>query len=220
MHVAVNAAVSADGKLSTRRREQIQISGPADRDRVDELRARSDVVGVGVGTVLADDPHLTVGSADRIADRKARGEAPQPARMVADSRARTPLDAHVLDDAAQTYVLVAQEAPEDRVTALETAGATIIRAGSGRVDLATALGRLESHGIDVVMLEGGGELLYSAFQAELVDELTVFVGPLILGGRESPTLVDGAGFVETFPDLSLDGIERIDDGVLLRWTPT
>lgn len=218
MHVVVNAAVSADGKLSTRRREQVRISGPADLDRVDGLRAASDAIAVGVGTVLADDPHLTVGNADRIAERESRGEPAQPARIVADSRARTPLDARILDDAAQTYVLVAAEAPADRVSALEAAGATVVRAGSGQVDLPAALADLESRGLDRTLVEGGGELLYSVFRADLADELTMFVGPLLLGGRESPTLVDGAGFVEEFPALSLEAVQRVDDGVLIRWT--
>ena len=67
------------------------------------------------------------------------------------------------------------------------------------------------------MVEGGGELVFSLFEAELVDELSVFVGPTVIGGREAPTLADGAGFVEDFPNLSLESVERLDGGVLLRW---
>ena len=81
MHVVVNAAMSVDGKLSSRRREQIAISGPDDFDRVDRLRAASDGVMVGVGTVLADDPSLTLDDASLVAERTERGESPQPARI-------------------------------------------------------------------------------------------------------------------------------------------
>ena len=102
MNIVVNAAMSADGKLSSRRREQIAISGSEDFERMDALRAESDAVMVGVGTVLADDPHLTLDDSERIAAREQRGDAPHPARVIADSRARTPSNARILDDAAST----------------------------------------------------------------------------------------------------------------------
>lgn len=217
MYVVVNAATSVDGKLSSRRREQIAISGSEDFERVDALRADCDAVMVGVGTVLADDPHLTLDDPDRVADHENRGESPHPARVVADSRARTPPNARILDDAATTYLLVSEAAPRERLETLEDAGARIIVAGSERTDLDGALAALESRGIDRLMVEGGGELIFSLLEAELVDELSVFVGPTIIGGREAPTLADGEGFVEGFPALSLEGVERLDEGVLLRW---
>lgn len=201
MHVRVNAATSADGKLASRRREQVAISGPEDFARVDRMRADSDAVMVGVGTVLADDPHLTV-------------EGATPARVVADSQLRTPRDARVLDDAAPTYLLASEAASDD------VPGATVITAGTERVALPAALDELASRGIESVMVEGGGELIFSLFEATLVDELSVFVGPTIIGGRNAPTLADGEGFAEPaeFADLTLQGVEKVDDGVLLRWT--
>jgi 2,5-diamino-6-(ribosylamino)-4(3H)-pyrimidinone 5'-phosphate reductase len=217
MYVHVNAAMSADGKLSSREREQVEISGPDDFARVDRIRADSDAVMVGVGTVLADDPSLTVDDPDLIAEREARGDQPQPARVVADSRVRTPEDARVLDDEAETYLLVSEAAPVDYVDEMAAAGATVIQAGEDRVDLTEAFDKLASHGVERLMIEGGGELIASAFAAELVDELTVFVGPMIIGGRDAPTLADGEGFIEEFPSLSLADVERVDEGVLLRW---
>jgi len=217
MEVVVNAAISADGKLSSRRREQIAISGPADFDRVDRLRASADAVMVGVGTVLADDPHLTLDVEDRRVQRLRAGRPGHPARVVADSRGRTPMDARVLDDLATTYLLVSAAAPEGRREALREAGADIVEAGEERVDLPAALDALDAEGIDRLMVEGGGELLFSLFDAGLVDELSVYVGSTIVGGRDAPTLVDGEGFVEEFPVLSLTDVERLDDGVLLGY---
>jgi 2,5-diamino-6-(ribosylamino)-4(3H)-pyrimidinone 5'-phosphate reductase len=217
MHVVANAAMSADGKLSSRRREQVVISGPEDFARVDALRASCDAVLVGGGTVRADDPHLTVEDPDLRAERRERGEPPHPARVVADTRARTQSDNRVLDDAATSYVLVGDTAPENRRAALRETGARLVEAGDEQVALPETFAVLEAEGIDRLLIEGGGEVLFSAFEAGLVDELTVFVGPVLIGGRDAPTLADGAGFVEEFPELDLEGIERVDDGVLCRY---
>lgn len=208
MHVVVNAATSADGKLSTRRREQVAISGPDDFDRVDDLRVGSDAIVVGVGTVLADDPSLTADG------------GPNPLRVVADSRARTPSDARVVDGRADTLVFVSQRAPERRIRTLSDAGAEVVVAGDDRVSLPEAFAELESRGVERAMVEGGGELIYSLFDDGLVDELRLYVGSLVVGGRDAPTLADGEGFVarEEFPELTLEGVERIDDGVLLRYS--
>ncbi|OIB57130.1 2,5-diamino-6-(ribosylamino)-4(3H)-pyrimidinone 5'-phosphate reductase [Natrialba sp. SSL1] len=216
MHVVVNAAMSADGKLSSRRREQIAISGDADFERVDRLRADSDAVVVGVGTVLADDPHLTVKDENLRDERRTNGEPANPARVVVDSSARTPADAEVLDAAATTYVCVSDAAPVEQRAALAE-HADLITAGDERVDLLRAFAALQEQGIERVMVEGGGELIFSLFEAGLVDDLSVFVGPKVIGGRDAPTLADGDGFVEHFPELELAEVERLDGGVLLTW---
>ena len=219
MHVVVNAATSADGKLSTRERRQVPISGPEDFTRVDRLRAENDAVMVGVGTVLADDPRLGLDDQELIAERETRGDPPEPARVVADSRARTPPDARVLDGSARTYLLVSDAAPDERLAELERETVRIVRAGRERVDLRAALDALEADGVRQVMVEGGGELLFSLFSLDLVDELSLYLGSLVIGGREAPTLADGEGFLSDseFSDLTLRGVERVDDGVLLRY---
>lgn len=217
MHVVVNAAMSVDGKLSSRDRTQIAISGPDDFDRVDRIRAAADGVMVGIGTVLADDPSLTIDVKDRRVQRQRHGRAGNPARVVADSQARTPLDARILDDDAETYILIAEAADDDRAERLVDAGAEIIVAGEERVDLAAAVAELDAK-FDRLMIEGGGELIFSAFEAGIVDELSVFVGSLVIGGREAPTLADGAGFREEFPAVELTDVEELDDGVVLSYT--
>ena len=221
MDVVVNAATSADGKLSTRARRQVRISGEADFARVDRLRASADAVLVGVGTVLADDPSLVRHDREHrrtLHERGAVGDGP-PARVVADSRGRTPVDAAILEGAPPTYVFVSEAAPTDRREALVAAGATVHVAGAERVDLRSMCETLADGGANRLLVEGGGELIFSLFDAGLVDRLSVFLGPVVIGGREAPTLADGEGFLESegFPELRLDGLERLDDGVLLEW---
>jgi 2,5-diamino-6-(ribosylamino)-4(3H)-pyrimidinone 5'-phosphate reductase len=217
MDVVVNAAVSADGKLSSRRREQIAISGTADFARVDRLRAEADAVAVGIGTLLADDPSLMRFDEAHRATVHGDGANP-PARVVVDSRCRTPADAAILEGDPATYVLTSKAAPDAARDALSAAGATLVTAGRERVDLRAAFEHPAADGLDHVMVEGGGELVFSLFEAGLVDELSVFVGNVVIGGREAPTLADGTGFVDEFPALSLESVERVDDGVVLEWT--
>jgi 2,5-diamino-6-(ribosylamino)-4(3H)-pyrimidinone 5'-phosphate reductase len=219
MYVHVNAAQSVDGKLSTRRREQVAISGPDDFDRMDRIRAAADAILVGVGTVLADDPRLTVKDEDRRRQRLRNGRPANPARVVADSRARTPPNARILDDEAESYVLVSEAAEDDAVAALEAVGASVAVTGEDRVDLGAALSQLDAAGVDRLMVEGGGELIFSLFEQGLVDRLSVYVGSLVVGGRDAPTLADGDGFVDpdTFPRLTLTSVERLDDGVVLDY---
>lgn len=222
MHVTVNAAMSADGKLSSRRREQIKISGEDDFARVDRLRGEAGAIVVGVGTVLADDPSLF--RYDESHRESVRGpDASPPARVVIDSNCRTPPDAAVLNGDRSTYVLTCastsgSKAAEKRTEiASANSSVTFIEAGGDRVDLREALSTLDAHGFENLMVEGGGEVIFSLFEADLVDRLCVYVGNVIIGGREAPTLADGTGFVTDFPELELDAVERLDSGVVLEW---
>ncbi|WP_128904297.1 2,5-diamino-6-(ribosylamino)-4(3H)-pyrimidinone 5'-phosphate reductase [Halorubrum amylolyticum] len=226
MHVVVNAAQSVDGKIATRRREQLRISGAEDFDRVDRVRAAADAVLVGVGTILADDPHLTLDEEDRRVERLRNGRPGNPARVVVDSTGRTPADARILDDAATTYLLVSPATPPERREALEAAGAEVVvvegvaaesEPDGDHVDLAAGVDALAERGVDRLMVEGGGEVIYSCFAAGVVDELHAYVGSMVIGGRDAPTLADGEGFTESFPRLDLVGVDRLDDGVVLSY---
>lgn len=214
----INSAMSADGKISTKERKQVRISGSVDFDRMDELRASSDAVMVGIGTVLADDPSLTVKSEARRAARKADGREENPVRVVVDSKARTPIDADIFKKGEGTRVVaVSRSAPRERVKVLEEV-AVVIVAGENKVDLPELVVRLKEVGIDRLMIEGGAGLNWGMLSCGLVDEIYSFVGNLIIGGSSSPTLVDGPGFEENeIMGLEFVSCERMDDGVVLKW---
>jgi 2,5-diamino-6-(ribosylamino)-4(3H)-pyrimidinone 5'-phosphate reductase len=213
-NVIINSAMSADGKISCVERSQVTISGQMDKARVDLLRAESDAVMVGVGTVLADDPSLRVKSQSSREARRKRGQQEDPLRVVADSRARTPPTASVLGPGC--IVAVAGCAPQERLDGLAS-NCEIIVCGRDEVDLPGLFSRLFDRGIKRLMVEGGATLNWSLLNLGLVDELYVYMGAMLIGGAKAPTLVDGLGFKEHFPRLTLSSVERLDDGVLLKW---
>lgn len=218
--VIVNVAMSADGKLSTRERRQVKISGKEDFARVDRLKAGCDAVMVGIGTVLADDPSLTVKGQELKSRRISEGKPEHPVRVVIDSSARIPLTASVLNKGdGQRVVVVSARADPGRVAQLKEK-ATVIVAGADTVDLAAALDELGTMGIRRLMAEGGGTLIAGLVRAGLVDELYTYVGSIIIGGKDAPTPADGPGWIQEdeFARLTLADVSRMDDGVLLHWT--
>lgn len=205
--VLVNCAMSADGKLAGPERKQVRISSEEDMIRVKNLRKRYDAILVGVGTVIADDPHLTVKNATY---------EENPVRIVLDSHGRIPPEARVLDDRAPTIIVTNNECTKDWGS-----NVTVIRGGSGRINLTDVLHILAKDlGIENMIVEGGGEVIASFFREKLVDRYSVFVGGLLIGGRTSPTPADGDGWLA--PEgvkLSLDSAEVLGNGALLTFTP-
>jgi 2,5-diamino-6-(ribosylamino)-4(3H)-pyrimidinone 5'-phosphate reductase len=218
--VVVNVAMSADGKLSTRERRQVKISGAEDFARVDRLKADCDAVMVGIGTVLADDPSLTVKNPDLKSRRQQEGKPEHPARVIIDSRARISPDASVLNKGEGLRVVaVSGRADPARVDVLRKK-ATVIVAGDDEVDLGRVLDELGEMGIRRLMVEGGGTLIAGLVRAGLVDEIYTYIGSIVIGGKDAPTLADGPGWITEaeFARLVLVDVTRMDDGILLHWT--
>lgn len=218
-YVVVNVAMSADGKISTHERRQVKISGRQDFVRVDRLKAGSDAVMVGIGTVLADDPSLTVKAEECRSRRLNRGADEHPARIVVDSTARIPLEASVLHKGAGKRIIAVSCRADPKKIALLQKSATVIITGENEVDLVAMMDKLGEMGIQRVMVEGGGTLIAGLISAGLVNEIYTFIGNMIIGGKNSPTFVDGAGFVQEseFSRLTLIEVHRIESGVLLHW---
>ncbi|HET8629924.1 MAG TPA: dihydrofolate reductase family protein [Thermomicrobiales bacterium] len=174
--VTLSYAQTLDGRLATPDGNSQWIGGPASLRFAHELRAAHDAILVGVGTVLRDDPRLTV--------RLAPGR--DPLRVVADSALRTPPAAAVLAGgaAAGTLLAVTARAPAARRDAAAALGATVLElpAGAdGRVDLGALLAALYARGVRGVMVEGGAALIAALLGARLVDCLAVAIAPKLLG---------------------------------------
>ncbi len=198
----VNVAMSADGKIALPAREEVKISGEEDFARVHELRQSVDSILVGIETVLADDPKLTV-KGKYVKDPK------DPLRVVLDSKGRIPEDAELMRD--DNYLIA---------TTLKKSCKNFVKCGEGeRVDIKSLLDVLCDRGVRDLLVEGGGEVISSFFEAGVVDEYNVYVGSLIIGGRDAPTPVDGVGAASHSDLIDLDMIsyEKLDDGVLIKY---
>lgn len=210
-YVILSAAMTLDGKIATKTRDS-KISCPADLRRVHKLRANVDAIMVGIGTVLTDNPRLTAHFA----------EGKNPIRVVVDSMARTPTNARVLadDKGTPTIIAVTEKAPKERVEALKAAGAKVIVAGSkNHVDLKLLMKRLQERGVRTLMLEGGGTLNWSMLKEGLVDEIRVAIAPVIVGGKNAITLVEGEGAstVSEGVKLELKRIEQCGEDLVLTY---
>ncbi len=202
--VTLKFAMSLDGKIATRTGDSKWITCEESRRYVHTLRARSDAIMAGIGTVLADDPMLTARDANDTPLPR------QPVRVVVDARARISSDAAMLAQPGKTLVAVA-DAPPDARKSLEAAGAEIFSAPAydGSVDLGQLMAELGRRGITSVFVEGGGTLAGSLLDARLVNRVVAFVAPLIIGGAGAPSPVGGQGAV-LMPDAIRLSDVRID----------
>jgi diaminohydroxyphosphoribosylaminopyrimidine deaminase / 5-amino-6-(5-phosphoribosylamino)uracil reductase len=190
--VLFKSAMTLDGKVATRGGDSKWISGEESRQLAHRWRAQSDAVAVGIGTALADDPQLTA----RISDPAYAVER-QPRRVVFDSVARLPLSSQLVRDARRIplTVVVSRAAPRAATDALATHGADVIVA-TGENETArvrSALDQLGADGIGSILLEGGPHLAGAFLDAGEVDEMRLFLAPMVLGGRTARDPLEGEG---------------------------
>jgi 2,5-diamino-6-(ribosylamino)-4(3H)-pyrimidinone 5'-phosphate reductase len=222
-YTILNAAMSADGKLDTVARKGIAISSPADKRRVDELRASVDAVLVGGRTLLDEDPKLTVKSSGLRTARLKRGLEENPVKVGVVSLADLKVDGHFMAAGpARKLIYTTRQTSPEQIAHLENAGAAVFLFGDTRVDLTAVMESLYHQGIRRLMVEGGGTILAEFFRLGFVDEIHLYMAPLIFGGASAPTLVDGPGLSPAdFARLHLGSMEKVDeDGVLLHYFVT
>ena len=183
--VTMKYAMTADGKIACYTGRSKWVTGEASREDVQRSRLKHSAIMVGIGTVLADDPMLTC--------RLENGR--DPVRIICDSKLRTPLDSNIIKTAKNVHTIIATLVSDDRKAPYENAGCTVLTTGdnNGHVDLRELMRKLGEMKIDSVLLEGGGELNWSALEVGIVDKVQAYIAPKIFGGAAAKTPVSGRG---------------------------
>jgi 2,5-diamino-6-(ribosylamino)-4(3H)-pyrimidinone 5'-phosphate reductase len=204
-YVLINCAMSIDGKIAQPSGKQMKISSEEDLKRMYNLRNKSDAVLVGINTVLSDDPKLTV-------KEKYVKNPKQPIRIVLDTFCRTPEGSEVINDSTKTIIAVGSDCNKKFGKNVE-----IIKCKTNKenlIDLKYLLDALSKRGIKKLMVEGGTTVINNFLKEGLVDDFYIFVGSMIIGGKNTPTLVD-----KDFKCIKLKLVEtkKIGSGILLHY---
>ncbi len=213
--VVLKAAATLDGRIATHTGDSKWITCPESRMFAHRLRSEADAVMIGSGTVLADDPELTV--------RLGRKAARQPLRVIVDGRLRIPLTSRVLqpDFASGTMIVTRPDkASTPKARKLMAAGAQVLAGAqkNGHIDMSKLFRKLAACGIASVLIEGGAELSASALAGGVVDKVYVFYAPKILGGRQAVGMIGGKGCAHIAEAVSIVDVRlrRIKDDVLIE----
>jgi diaminohydroxyphosphoribosylaminopyrimidine deaminase / 5-amino-6-(5-phosphoribosylamino)uracil reductase len=211
--VVFKSAMSLDGKVATQTGDSKWISNERSRQIVHRWRGQVDAVCVGIGTALADDPLLTA---------RAEGVTRQPRRVVFDSEARLPLESNLVRTAPEVPLVIVTSRAADRshLEALRAAGAEVIAAAGGtdRERVIDGLDKLGGLRITSMLLEGGPRLAGSFLDAHEIDELRLFIAPIVVGGRaaRAPFEGEGTGMIVDAERAASLQVEKIDDDVLIK----
>jgi diaminohydroxyphosphoribosylaminopyrimidine deaminase/5-amino-6-(5-phosphoribosylamino)uracil reductase len=209
-HVRWKYAATLDGRIAAADGSSRWISSPQSRADVHRLRAQSDAVVVGSGTLAADDPHLAVRGVE---------DAVQPLRVVVDTRARITAGARVLDDAAPTLVAVGKDADTAHLPGVDVVRLPYAPGGTG-LDVSALLAELQARGVRSVLLEGGPTLAGAFVAAGAVDAVTAYLAPALLGA--GPAALAGAGISTIAQALRLDvtDVDRLGPDLRVTAVPT
>jgi len=204
-YIIINYAQSVNGIMAGPHGEQVRLSNEEDMARVHRLRHEADAVLVGIGTVINDDPKLTV-------KEKYVPNPKQPLRVVVDSKGRVPPNSLVLNDTAKTLIFVS-----GLWNGKEIPGAEVIVCGSEKVDLEKMLSMLHEKGVKKALVEGGGTLIWSLVEQGLFHELQVFISPQLL--PNGPNVRDEMSTDRKNLLLRQESCKTIGNGVLLTYIP-
>ena len=215
MKVTICVATSLDGKIATARRDPVTFTSRADRAHLHEQRNWADAILIGAASIRAEDPPLLPTAAAR-AKRTGR---PLPVRAVVSGSLDLP-DGRALraEDGSPVIVFTTNGPDAEKKAALERRGYKVVSCETdGAIDLAWALSHLaDAHGVETLLCEGGGVLNAAMLAAGLVDTLTLTLCPVLIGGADAPTPVDGEGFsLEDLPNATLISCEPRGDEVFL-----
>lgn len=213
--VALNAAITLDGKIAGADRLKFDLSSHEDRMRMGVLRDQAGVVIVGAGTLRSEDPPPFV----RGQNRNPGTAAPAFTWVILTRSLDVPVQSKVLSSEEVRTIVVAPSRTSNPGKEVDLGRrAEIWRLGESEIDLSALLARLSERGHRQVLVEGGGEVNFSFLRAGLVDELHVTLCPYVLGGTTAPTLANGAGFGAAAPlKLELMKLERVGEEIFLKY---
>ena len=208
-YVILNAAMTLDGKIATETGSS-NISGKEDLIRVHELRKEVDAIMVGINTVIADDPRLTV---HKIESKK----EDNPIRVVVDGKGRIPIESRITNDDAPTIIAVSDDyksdlTASDKYQVLKNKGVDFFFAGENQVDLAKLMNYLYEKGVKTLMLEGGSTLNFSMIKDGLINEIRICVAPMVVGGVNAISLFGGDGFMTMDESVKLELVDSFSCG--------
>ncbi len=218
----INVAITADGKIDTFERKGSAISSARDKERVDQLRAAADGILVGGKTLLEEQPKLTVKSEALREGRVQRGLSPNPIKVGVATVADIPLESDFIKAGpARVVIFTTSRTSISQLKALCANGVEVFthdaqHNNEPRVNLTLMMQTLKKIGVDHLMVEGGGTLNFELMRLGLVDELMIYIAPMIFGGANAPTLADGLGLMRSDAiALKLQNVETHEDGGIL-----
>ncbi|MFN3975615.1 MAG: 2,5-diamino-6-(ribosylamino)-4(3H)-pyrimidinone 5'-phosphate reductase [Aquificaceae bacterium] len=211
-YVAIVSGVSLDGKISPRRgvsSKDVMILPEGVQRYLHKLRSEFDAIMVGCNTIKTDNPSLTV--------RLVKGK--NPIRIIPCSRADMPLDSNVLKKDAITLIATTRRAPMENIKRLQGLGVELIYAGDEKIEMELLMDILWKKGIKSLMVEGGAKLNWEIVKGRLVDEIVLFMHPVIFGSYDAPTLIEGEGFIglSEFPRYNLTKYLEIEGFLISHW---
>ena len=211
MHVILSAAISIDGKISTRTNDS-KFSSKEDSIRLSKLRSKVDAILIGKNTLLQDDPLLTV--------RHTKGK--NPIRIILDSKGTIPINSKIIKTSNQipTIIVVSKKITNTNLLKLKKLPIEIIVAGENSVNLKLLMKKLSTKNIKTVLVEGGGTVNWEFIKNNIFNELIVTLSPYLIGGNDATSFVQGKGFAKIInsPKLKLKSIKRLKNYLVLNYT--
>ena len=206
-YTILNCASSADGKIALPNKRKIELSNTEDFERVHDLRSKCDAIIVGINTVIEDNPNLTVNG------KYSSGS--NPIRVILDTNYRTPKNSNILNDESETIIVIGNKTADRKLPNVK-----ILRCGNKEVNLEKLLNHLKELNVKNILVEGGETVLWSFLEKKLFNELNIFVSSVIIGGKNTPSIAGGKGFLDkrNILNLELKKFKQMGNGILLTYS--
>jgi 2,5-diamino-6-(ribosylamino)-4(3H)-pyrimidinone 5'-phosphate reductase len=210
MHVILSAAISVDGKISTRSNDS-KLSSQDDIIRLHKLRSKVDAILIGKNTLLQDDPLLTV--------RHTKGK--NPTRIILDSKGTISKNSKIIktSDKIPTIIAVSKKISNVNLSKLKKLPVEIIISGENSVNLKLLMKKLSTKKIETILVEGGGTVNWEFIKNNIFDELIITLSPYLIGGNDATSLVEGKGFskIVNSPNLKLKSVKRLKNHLVINY---